>query len=198
LGVPQQIEEMFDIFLEKATLIENPYEQAFFAMVHIPYLQPFDDVNKRVSRLAVNIPLNRNNLAPLSFIDVPNDFYIQGILGVYELNRMELLKDVFIWAYERSCMRYAVVRQSLGEPDPFMLTHRNQMRSLISKIITENLTHAQASAQIASEAGKLPETDRAKFTEAVESELLALHEGNFARYMVRPSAFKAWKEAWGR
>ena len=198
LGVPQQIEEMFDLFLEKASLIENPFEQAFFAMVHLPYLQPFDDVNKRVSRLAVNIPLNRKNLAPLSFIDVPNDFYIQGILGVYELNRMELLKDVFIWAYERSCMRYAAVRQSLGEPDPFMLTYRNQIRSLITKIITENLTHAQASAHLASEAGKLLETERAKFTEAVETELMSLHEGNFARYMVRPSVFKAWKEAWGR
>ena len=198
LGVPQQIEEMFDLFLEKASLIENPFEQAFFAMVHLPYLQPFDDVNKRVSRLAVNIPLNRKNLAPLSFIDVPNDFYIQGILGVYELNRMELLKDVFIWAYERSCMRYAAVRQSLGEPDPFMLTYRNQIRSLITKIITENLTHAQASAHLASEAGKLLETERAKFTEAVETELMSLHEGNFARYMVSPSVFKAWKEAWGR
>ena len=111
---------------------------------------------------------------------------------------MELLKDVFIWAYERSCSRYAVVRQLLGEPDPLMLTHRNQIRSLISRIISENLPHAQPSAQIASEAGKIPEKTRAKFSEAVESEILSLHEGNFARYMVRPSAFKAWKETWGR
>lgn len=196
LGVPQQIEEMFELFLEKANQIENPYEQAFFAMVHLPYLQPFDDVNKRVSRLAVNIPLNRKNLAPLSFIDVPNDFYIQGILGVYELNRMELLKDVFIWAYERSCLRYAVVRQSLGEPDPFMLKYRNQIRSLISEIISHQLTSSKASAEIETKVGKLPEAERAKFTEAVETELMSLHEGNFARYMVRPSEFKAWKENW--
>jgi Fic/DOC family len=68
LAVPHQIEEMFNVLLKKADEIENPFEQAFFFMVHLPYLQPFDDVNKRVSRIAANIPLNRLNLAPLSFI----------------------------------------------------------------------------------------------------------------------------------
>lgn len=31
-------------------------------MVQLPYLQPFDDVNKRVSRLAANIPFIKSNL----------------------------------------------------------------------------------------------------------------------------------------
>ena len=93
-------------------------EQAFFAMVHLPYLQPFEDVNKRVSRLAANLPLIRQNLCPLSFVDVPERAYIDAILGVYELNRIELLRDVFIWAYERSCARYGAVRRSLAGPLP--------------------------------------------------------------------------------
>ena len=87
-------------------------------MVQLPYLQPFDDVNKRVSRLAANIPLIKTNLAPLSFTDVPVKTYREAMLGVYELKRIDLLKDVFIWAYERSASRYAAVRQSLGDPDP--------------------------------------------------------------------------------
>jgi hypothetical protein len=33
---------------------------------------------------------------------VPRDLYTDAILGVYELNRVDLLKDVFIWAYEWS------------------------------------------------------------------------------------------------
>ena len=48
-------------------------------MVHLPYLQPFEDVNKRVSRLAANIPFIRHNLCPLSFIDVPQQAYVDGI-----------------------------------------------------------------------------------------------------------------------
>jgi hypothetical protein len=99
--------------------ITDPFEQAFFAMVQIPYLQPFDDVNERVSRLSANIPFIKGNLSPLSFEGVPRETYTDAVLGVYELNRVELLRDVFIWACERSAARYAAVRQSLGEPDPF-------------------------------------------------------------------------------
>ncbi len=121
LAVPQVIEECFDHALATAAAIRDPFEQAFFAMVHIPYLQPFDDVNKRVSRLAANIPLIKANLSPLSFEDVQRDLYTEAMLGVYELNRIELLRDVFIWAYRRSAARYTAVRQSLGEPDPFRM-----------------------------------------------------------------------------
>src|SRR3546814_11312413 len=75
------IEEHCDTLLAKAQAIEDPFEQAFFAMVLLPYLQPFDDINKRTSRLAANIPLIRHNLAPLSFVDVPHDLYIEGKIG---------------------------------------------------------------------------------------------------------------------
>lgn len=84
--------------------------QAFFLMVHLPYLQPFEDVNKRTSRLAANIPLIHHNLCPLSFIDVPQSAYVDAMIGVYELNRIELLRDVFVWAYERSCQQYVAVQ----------------------------------------------------------------------------------------
>ena len=60
-------------------------------MVHLAYFQPFEDVNKRVSHLATNIPLIRESLSPLSFVDMPERAYVNGILGVYELNRIERL-----------------------------------------------------------------------------------------------------------
>jgi len=71
LEVPQLVEECFDQILATAAAIADPFEQAFFVMVQLPYLQPFDNVNKRVSRLAANIPLIKGNLSPLSFADVP-------------------------------------------------------------------------------------------------------------------------------
>ena len=196
LAIPQLIGEMFDLILEKARQINDPFEQSFFAMVHLPYLQPFDDVNKRVSRLAANIPLIKRNMAPLSFTDVPNDVYINGLLGVYEMNRVELLKDVFIWAYQRSAFRYAAVRQSVGEPDAFRLKYRSDIRLLINEIIRKAYSSKQASESIPRYATKINEADRQKFIEVVESELLSLHEGNFARYYIGPSEFKRWKEAW--
>ena len=196
LAVPQLISELFDVILEKTKQIKNPFEQAFFTMVHLPYLQPFDDVNKRVSRLAANIPFAHHNLSPLSFIDVPDDIYIQGMIGVYELNRVELLKDVFLWAYERSAARYAALRQSLGEPDTFRLKYREDIKELIANIISQGCKSKEASIMIKSRAMKLPTQDQEKFTESVETELLSLHEGNFARYQIRPSEFKSWKSMW--
>lgn len=148
LGIPQLIEESFDLILAKVRQIENPFEQALFLLVQLPYLQPFDDVNKRVSRLAANIPLNRHNLAPLSFIDVPEETYIKGMLGIYELNRIELFKDVFLWAYERSAMRYAAIRQSLGEPDPFRMKYREEIRAIVSHIVSNTTEKEDASEVI--------------------------------------------------
>lgn len=196
LAIPQLIGELFDIILKKAEQIENPYEQSFFMMVHLPYLQPFDDVNKRVSRLAANISFIRGNLSPLSFIDVPDDLYTDGIKAVYELNEIDLLKDVFLWAYERSATRYAVIRQSLGDPDPFKLKYRNQIRDLITKIILDGLNSKEASKLIAETSDTIPREDQSQFSEAVETEILALHEGNFARYRVTPKEFKTWKAIW--
>jgi hypothetical protein len=38
--------------------------------------------------------------------------------------------------------------------------------------------------------------ERERFREVAESELLGLHEGNFARYPVTRSEFQAWQKAW--
>lgn len=197
LEVPQLIEECFDQLLATAAAIDDPFEQAFFIMVQLPYLQPFIDVNKRVSRLAANIPLIKNNLAPLSFVAVPDATYTQGILGVYELNRIELIKDVFLWSYERSSARYAALRQSLGEPDAFRLRHRADLKQVIADIIRGAMDQKRAGAHIAARAAAdLPEQDRARFIETAETDLLGLHEGNFARYQIRPSEFAAWRDIW--
>ncbi len=199
LEAPQLIEECFDQILAKAAAIEDPFEQAFFVMVQLPYLQPFDDVNKRVSRLAANIPFIKNNLSPLSFTEVPRSLYTDAILGIYELNKADLLKDVFIWAYERSAARYTAVRQSLGEPDPFRLQHRSSLREIIGTIVRERMDRKAAGAHIASWTREnIAPADRDKFREVAESELLGLHEGNFARYQLRPAEFATWQKVWAR
>ena len=196
---PQRIDAYFDQVLASTSAIVDPFEQAFFALVHIPYLQPFDDVNKRVSRLAANIPLIKANLSPLSFEDVSRDLYTEALLGVYELNRVELLRDVFVWAYERSAARYAAVRQSLGEPDPFRMRHRAALRELVGVVVRDCMDTRQAATAIEEWVGKsIAEQERERFREMVERELLSLHEGNFARYRIKPSEFAAWQEGWRR
>ena len=191
------INECLDEVLFKADAIRDPFEQAFFAMVQLPYLQAFDDVNKRVSRLAANIPFIRENLSPLSFVDVPENAYIYCLLGIYELNRTELLADVFVWAYERSCARYSAARQSLGDPDPFRLRYREFIAQLVSNIVRSALNKREAVSAIKQFIEQeIVEQDRARFMEMVETELTGLHEGNIARYKLKPSEFENWLKRW--
>lgn len=197
LEVPQLIDECFRQILTTASEIVDPFEQAFFGMVHLPYLQPFEDVNKRVSRLAANIPLIRENLCPLSFVDVPDRAYIDGTLAVYEMNRVELLRDVFVWAYQRSCGRYSAIRQSLGEPDPFRLQFRGRIKEIVAEVVRNCMDKQAAARWIAKKAAaEIPVHDRHRFVEIVETELSSLHEGNFARYHLRPAEFDKWRQSW--
>ena len=194
LEVPQQIEENFHLILEKAAAIHDPFEAAFFVMVQLPYLQAFEDVNKRVSRLAANIPMIRANFCPLSFVDVEADDYVNALIGVYELQRIEYLRDVFVWAYTRSAQRYNAVRQSLGDPDPFRLRYRSKIGNIIREVVQVGLSATKSGALIRHHAeNEIPHEDRSKFIESVELELLSLHEGNIARYRLRPGEFSQWK-----
>jgi len=197
LQVPQLIDECFQQILDTAAAITDPFEQAFFAMVHLPYLQPFEDVNKRVSRLVANLPLICENLSPLSFVDVSEKAYIEGMLGVYELNRIELLRDVFVWAYERSCARYSAVRQSLGEPDPFRMKYRPLVVEIVAEIVRGGMDKKAATAFIKQRAAEgVPQEERARFIEVVETEVMSLHEGNIARYRLRLPEYQMWRETW--
>lgn len=192
LGIPQQIDAYFRMILDKADVIEDPFEQAFFIMVHIPYLQPFVDVNKRVSRLGANIPLIRHNLCPLSFIDVPERAYVEGTLGVYELKRVDLLRDVFVWAYERSCQRYMAIRETVAEPDPVRLRYREEIITAVAEIV--RALQSPGEAAVRAVAGTLvPPEDLDQVIELALDDLRNLHEGNVTRYRLRLSEYRAWQ-----
>ena len=195
-AVPALIQEMFAAVLEKAESISDPFEQSFFSMVHLSYLQAFDDVNKRVSRLAANIPFIRHNLCPLSFVDMPQDLYVKGLLAVYEMNSVDLLRDVFVHAYEHSVRKYSVIKESLGEPDMFRLQYRNEIAALVNEIVIGVLQKAVSLQVIKKQAKNLPQQQQARFIEVVETELQGLHEGNIARYRITPSQYRAWRERW--
>ena len=112
-------------------------------MVHLPYLQRFADINKRTSRLVANAPRFRANLCPLTFVDVPIDDYAQTMLGIYEMGRVELLRDLFIWAYERSTQAYVAIRQTLAEPDPLCLTHCTLIKDSVRAVVLQPGADAQ-------------------------------------------------------
>jgi fido (protein-threonine AMPylation protein) len=193
LSIPQKIDDMFALLLAKANHIQDPFEQAFFVMVHIPYLQPFIDVNKRTSRLAANIPLIRHNLCPLTFLGVTEQAYTRATLGVYELTRIELLRDLFVWAYERSTQEYISVKQELPQPDQLRL----QYRDIIKQIVHDVVMHPEQDSMrlIQNNVKKnVDAANQANIQALIIEELRRLHEGVLARYHLRISDFQRWKE----
>jgi Fic family protein len=112
---PHQLKEIFAEFCEKANAIGNPYEQAFFAMVFIPYIQPFQDGNKRTSRIAMNIPLVKHTLAPFAFSDIRGRDYTFGLLAFYERGKHGFLAEAFTTAYKKSATRYGELITHINE-----------------------------------------------------------------------------------
>lgn len=192
LSTPQQIDDLLDALLSKANQIADPFEQSFFMMVHLPYLQPFADINKRTSRLAANLPLFRANLCPLTFLDVPEHAYSRAILGVYEMTRVELLRDLYVWAYERSTQEYLAIKQDLAEPDPVRLAWRDFIKQTIRDVVTQPDREPLATIQQAV-ADRVPEEERDSVQALIVEELRRLHEGVLARYGLRPSELTTWK-----
>jgi len=196
-AIPQLLEECFQLILDKAAAIVDPFEQAFFVMVNLPYLQPFEDVNKRTSRLAANIPLIKGNFCPLSFINVPEKAYVQAILAVYERNDVSVLRELFIYAYVQSCGQYAQVVQGTAKPDHLDWKYRSEIRQTAAEVVLACLDKIKADEYVKLRALFLaPEEHRARFIELVETSLRFLHEGSMAYYGLRPPQWEAWQVVW--
>lgn len=108
---PDEIAAEFKQISEKAAAIHDPYEQAIFLLVHIPYLQPFEDCNKRTARLVCNIPLLTKGILPISWSEVSQKDYTDSLLCVYEKNSVYGLCNLFVDACKRSFERFELAQK---------------------------------------------------------------------------------------
>lgn len=181
------IEEEFDVLVGKAAAIADPFEQSFFLLVHLPYLQAFDDVNKRTSRIASNIPLLKADFAPMSFLTMDDRDYTDGIIGVYELNNVALLRETYVDAYVASAENYRTLRAEVETPDKAALAYRDFVRAAVRRCVLEWRGFRPEAVMAMAAAAGIPEADRRAVVDYVGRELRGLHEGNVIRYRLRPS-----------
>ena len=177
LDNPHLLKELFELILQKAKKIKDPFEQSLFLLVHLSYLQAFEDVNKRTSRLSCNIPFIKSNLCPLSFTDVARDDYTAALLAIYEKNDVEPMLELFSWAYSRSCQQYGVVKKSLGEIDAFRIQYRQQRKAIMGQIVRQGLHGTEAEELIEAYCCKQSIEDIDKFAAMTLADLSSLHEG---------------------
>jgi hypothetical protein len=78
------------------------------------------------------------------------------------------------------------------------MRYRSLVLNTVAEIVRGPLGQAEAKRFIDRRSEDVKAADRARFVEMVETELLALHEGNIAPYKVLPTEFAAWRKAWAR
>jgi hypothetical protein len=117
---------------------------------------------------------------------------VEGTLGVYELQKVDLLRDVFVWSYERSALRYNAVRAVVADPDPVRLRHRETLIAIVSEIVRALQSPDDTAVRLIA-AGLVPAAALEQVTAMALSDLHKLHEGNIARYRLRRSEYFAWQ-----
>jgi Fic family protein len=91
-----QINEVMDSLAKLVNRAENHFMKAFFVSLLIPYIQPFEDGNKRTSRLLCNAILYNYDLPLISYRTTAVEDYRNAVLCFYELNSIQPLKKIFI------------------------------------------------------------------------------------------------------
>lgn len=104
-----QIREAVDALAGAVGRVETPYSKALVALLGVSYIQPFEDGNKRTSRLMANAILLAHRCAPLSYRSVEESEYREATLAFYELNSIIPFKKIFIGQYEFAAKNYAAV-----------------------------------------------------------------------------------------
>lgn len=106
LGIVSQIEEAMAELFKTINRLEDNYSKAFILLIGIAYIQPFEDGNKRTSRLSANSVLLAHGCAPLSYRSVDEISYKESMLVFYEKNSIVAIKEIFIDQYIFACENY--------------------------------------------------------------------------------------------
>ncbi|MCM2351500.1 MAG: hypothetical protein NDI69_15865 [Bacteriovoracaceae bacterium] len=120
---------------------------------------------------------------------------MKALLGVYEKTDIVLLKDLYLWAYQRSSERYSAIQQNLGEPNALKLKYRTNIQEIIRTLITETIPGKDIVKNIKRmiQEQSVLEPDASELFKIIEMEVVGLHDGNIARFKIRPSEFQSWK-----
>lgn len=176
---PEKIAIELKKIMTKVSQIKDPYEQSIFLLTFIPYLQTFEDVNKRTSRVFCNIPLIKNGLCPISFLQVDTKDYCSAMLSIYENNDISILQDLYVSMYESSVAKYIAIDKNKQRYIPDKDAVR--LRTNIFKCVTDIVKYCIDSDYYIEH---LPykEEDKLLLKKYVNKRLEGLSESNLPKY----------------
>src|SRR3989338_8990748 len=102
-----QVREMMEKTVEVVNKkLDDPFSKAVFTTLMISYIQPFEDGNKRASRLLGNAILLANNTCPLSYRSINEADYKKAVIIFYEQNSARFFKELFIEQFKFAVSNY--------------------------------------------------------------------------------------------
>lgn len=102
-----QIGEQLESFVRRGESLQNGITISFFTLLGISYIQPFEDGNKRTSRMVSNAVLLAHNLPPFSYRSIDEVEYKKAIILLYETGSIFYLKKLFIEQFRQACTSFS-------------------------------------------------------------------------------------------
>ncbi|MDD4803739.1 MAG: Fic family protein [Candidatus Pacebacteria bacterium] len=103
-----KIKEVLEKTVEEINKVEDAWSKALISIMMIAYIQPFEDGNKRTSRILANACLISHNICPLSLRNIDETEYKKAITVFYELQNATLIKKLFIEQFNFSINNYFI------------------------------------------------------------------------------------------
>lgn len=102
----ENIINILNLSLDKINLLNDPFSKALALILIISYIQPFEDGNKRTSRILGNAILLANNICPISYRSINEAEYKKGVIIFYEQNSAYFFKELFIEQFKFAVNNY--------------------------------------------------------------------------------------------
>lgn len=106
LDNPFQIKEAVEQTCRLVNAQKNSFDKALSAMLLIAYIQPFEDGNKRTSRLIGNAMLMAHGSCPISYRSIDELEYKKAVILFYEQNNLRYFKQLFMEQFEFAVNNY--------------------------------------------------------------------------------------------
>jgi Fic family protein len=101
-----QIRESMEALCHLVNATKHPFLKAALAIAGLSYIQPFEDGNKRTSRLLGNALLLAFHYCPLSYRSIDEIEYKKAMIFFYEQHTLFLFKKLIIEQYEFAVEHY--------------------------------------------------------------------------------------------
>lgn len=101
-----QIRESLEALCRLMNSQKSPFLKALLCVAGISYIQPFEDGNKRTSRMAGNAIFLAHGYCPLSYRSVDETEYKKAMILFYEQHTLANFKKIFLEQYEFAVGNY--------------------------------------------------------------------------------------------